>query len=146
MPPLSTFCNISIPYFFYISITIIINKYIHDDSNEELVKAKRLAEKYNLLIRGKSLNARKNTLLSKLVNDGFSIDVSKQAIDLLDFSDFALEESDVLKVEAVKARLKYSRKYSGRDLRNHIFNSLVSKGFQYEQIYAFIDEMEWDDE
>ena len=124
----------------------IINKYLHEDSNSELVKAKKMANKHNQTIKGKSLNARKNSILQKLASEGFSYDIARQAIDFIDFSDAAMEESDILKAEANKVINKYKRKYTGRDLRNHVFNSLVNKGFEYEKIYALIDEMEWDNE
>lgn len=124
----------------------VIDKYVKTTKNEELLKAKKLSAKYNLMIHGKSLNSRKKTILKKLIDNGFSYDEANEAIGYLDFSLYKIEENEVLKVEALKAKKKYSRKYTGRELRNHVYNSLASKGFELDKIYAVIDEMEWDND
>ncbi len=124
----------------------IVDKYVRSTADEELIKAKKLSEKYNLLIRGKSLKARKQAIIKKLVDNGYSIDVAKNACEFLDFSAYTLDESELLKKEALKAKIKYSRKYKGSELRNHVFHSLLQKGFEYETIYAVIDEMGWDND
>lgn len=121
----------------------IINKYLIEDVDEELEKVKRKASKYLLTIRGKSVNAKKQTILVKLVNDGFNSDTAKRAIEELDFSKDALLEDDLLKLEAEKAYLKYRKKYEGYELRNRIYNYLANKGFNLEAIYAVINEMEY---
>lgn len=124
----------------------LIDKYIITNNDDELLKAKKLSQKYNLSIHNKSLNSRKQTIIKKLVDNGYSIDIAKDAISYLDFSIFKLEESETLKIEAFKAKKKYERKYNGRELRNHVFNSLASKGFELDKVYAMIDEMEWNDD
>lgn len=124
----------------------IIDKYVKTTRDEELYKAKKLSEKYNLLIHGKSLKLRKQTIIKKLIDNGFSYEEANEAINYLDFSTYKLEENEVLKVEALKAKRKYVRKYKDRELRNHVFNSLASKGFELDKIYAVIDEMEWKDD
>ena len=53
-----------------------------------------------------------------------------------------LQEKEIIRKEANKALKKYSRKYTGTDLRNHIYLSLANKGFGYDDIYALINEME----
>lgn len=120
----------------------IIDKNVTTTFDEELIKAKKLSNKYNLAIHGKSLNSRKQTIIKKLVDNGYSLDIAKNAIEYLDFSAYKLEESEVLKIEANKALRKYSKKYEGRELRNRLFNYLASKGFELDKIYAIINEME----
>ena len=80
--------------------------------------------------------------MSKLLNDGFEYNICKEAIASLDFSTSLLQEKEIIRKEANKALKKYSRKYSGTDLRNRIYISLANKGFGYDDIYALINEME----
>lgn len=121
----------------------IIDKYLIEDSNEELEKAKRKAEKYLLSIKGKSLNAKKQAILNKLLNDGFKTEDSKKAVAELDFSKDILLEDDLLKLERDKAYRKYSKKYEGYELKNKIYSFLVLKGFNYDAISEVINEMEF---
>jgi len=120
----------------------IINKIVKSEKDEELIKAKKIAERYNLLINGKSLKLRKELLIKKLCDKGFNYDVSKSAIDYLDFSTYSIQETEVLRNECIKYGKKYSKKYEGRDLRNKIYTALVSKGFNSEDVYAIISELE----
>ena len=120
-----------------------INELYEDDAEQEYFNASKKALRYQSTIRGKSLNAKKQAILTKLVNDGFAIDDAKEIVSNLDFSKELLKEDELLKSEAEKAYNKYSKKYKDYELRNHIFNYLASKGFNLEAIYAVINEMEY---
>lgn len=120
----------------------LIEKCVIDDKDTELLNARKIATKYMNSIKNKSLNAKKQAILTKLINEGFSIETSKEAMSILDFSNSILEEKDILRNEANKALKKYSKKYTGTDLRNKIYMYLASKGFSYDNIYALINEME----
>ena len=120
----------------------IIDKCLINEEDNEFNNAFKLANKYMGLVKNKSLNMKKKTIVAKLVNAGFSSDVANDVINALDFSLCILEENDILRKEALKALKKYERKYSGTDLRNKIYMSLASKGFSYDNIYALINEME----
>lgn len=124
-----------------ISKDLIDRLYI--DDQDDILKARKKALKYQDSIKGKSINNKKQSILVKLINDGFAIDDAKTVVGELDFSKEMLKETDLLKAEAQKAYNKYSNKYEGYELRNHIFNSLASKGFSLESIYAVINEMEY---
>ena len=115
---------------------------LYTGSNEdEVFKAKKKALKYQSTIKHKSLNAKKQAILTKLMNDGFSYDLSKEALNELDFKNELLEESELIKSEAQKAYNKYKKKYKDYELRNHIYSNLAAKGFKEENIYEVINEM-----
>lgn len=120
----------------------IIDKVLKNQDNNELAFAKKKANKYYNSIIDKSYMLKKNTIMNKLINDGFDYNICKEALNSLDFSTSLLQEKEIIKKEANKALKKYIRKYSGTELRNHIYLALVSKGFQYDDIYALINEME----
>lgn len=120
----------------------IIDKVLIIDKESELLNAKRLANKYLNTINNKSLNAKKQTIYAKLINAGFTGDVASEAMSILDFSNSTLQEKDILRKETGKLIKKYSKKYSGTELRNRVYASLVSKGFTYDNIFAIINEME----
>ena len=120
----------------------VIERVLSIQDNNELDSAIKKANKYLNTITNKSFNAKKTTIMSKLLNDGFEYNVCKEAMSSLDFSTCVLQEKEIIRKEANKALKKYSRKYSGTDLRNHIYLSLANKGFNYDDIYALINEME----
>lgn len=120
----------------------IIEKTVLNDLDDELLACKKMANKYLKATHNKSLSAAKESIYAKLLTKGFSHEVIKQALDVLDFSNLTLGENEVLKKEAIKARKKYEKKYDGTDLRNRVYLYLVSKGFNYDSIYAVINEME----
>lgn len=125
-----------------ISMELIEKCYV-EDSDNEIIKAKRKAEKYKNSIHGKSLDYKKKTIIARLVSDGYSYDLAKSIVSDLDLSMDALLEDDLLKIEAEKAYLKYRKKYEAYELRNKVFNYLLSKGFKQDAIYAVINEMEF---
>ena len=124
----------------------IIENVVIKDIDNELLKAKSLAKKYQNSIHNKSLNLKKQTIIKKLVSNGFNYDIAKEATNLLDFTNETFEEKDLLKKEANIQYKKLVKKYKGYELRNKMYYSLFSKGFTSEAIYALIDEMELNDE
>ena len=120
----------------------IIDRVLVVQDNDELALAIKKANKYLNIITNKSYNAKKTAIMGKLLNDGFEYNICKEAMSSLDFSTSLLQEKEIIRKEANKALKKYSRKYTGTDLRNHIYLSLANKGFNYDDIYALINEME----
>ena len=100
------------------------------------------ANKYYYTVKGKSSNMKKQTIISKLVKDGFSIENAKKSVNKLDFSDDQINDNKLIKKYAMKAYNKYVGKYKGSELRNKIFQFLIGKGFEYEYIYIAINELE----
>lgn len=124
----------------------IIEKVVVADEDAEFIKCKKLAVKYQSSIKGKSYRYKKQLILKKLLNDGYSYEIANVAIEGIDFSEDIVNESEVIRKEAKKARSRYAKSLSGTQLRNRVFHYLASKGFSSENIYAILSEMEWDDE
>lgn len=116
----------------------LIEKYVINNSEQEYDKACKLAQKYSGSIKNKSLNAIKQSILSKLVSAGYSYDASKSAVDSLNLKND--NELDLLNKEYIKARTKYSKKYEDYDLRNHIYSYLINKGFKTEDIKSVMED------
>ena len=121
----------------------IIDRQYTEEIDEQLKIAKKRASKYQLSTKGKSLKLKKQYIINKLINDGFSKEVAQEALKSLDFSYEVLYEVDTLRLQAQKAYIKYHRKYDGTALRNKVFIYLSNKGFEQETIYAVINEMEF---
>lgn len=121
----------------------IIDRQYTLEVDEQLKIAKKRASKYQLSTKGKSLKLKKQFIMNKLLNDGFSQEIALEALNSLDFSYEVLYETDSLRLQAQKAYIKYHRKYNGSELRNKIYIYLANKGFEQEKIYALINEMEF---
>ena len=124
----------------------IIESVVITKVDDETKKAIKVAEKYQSKIRNKSLNMKKQMIVKHMLDEGFEMDVVKEAVLSLDFNEDVYLEKDVLRREAIRLKARYEKKYQGSTLRNRIFNALASKGFNYDAIYAILNEMEWDDE
>ncbi len=124
----------------------IIKETVLEDDDKEFKKASKLALKYQGSIHNKSFKMKKQMILKKLMNEGYTYDIAMKAIDTLDFSNDIISESEVIRKEAKKTKSRYERTLNGTDLRNRVYHTLASKGFSSENIYAILSEMEWDDE
>lgn len=110
----------------------LIKKYIIEDDNREYEKACINALKYSKTIKNKSLNSKKQNILSKLISTGFSYENSHRAVEQLHLQ--KENENELLIKEYEKAKKKYEKKYSDYDLRQKIYASLLSKGFMSDDI------------
>ena len=76
-----------------------------------------------------------------------SNDIINEVLNKMNFSDDENNEINNLKACAYKARRKYENKAnSNASLRNSIFKYCIGQGYSYEDVYAVLDEMEWDDD
>ncbi len=116
----------------------LIEKYIVSDSNKEYEKVNKLVNKYLNTIKNKSLNAKKQLILNKVVNLGFNYDDVKMAIDSLNIK--VDNEYELLKKEYLKIKNKYQRKYESYDLKYRISGYLMNKGFKLEDINKVMEE------
>lgn len=121
----------------------LIDKHLIDDKDDELIKIQKKANKYLKTIKGRSVSAKKDTIINKLLTDGFNYEQVREVVSLLDFSNDILLEDDLLKLEIEKAYRKYSKKYQAYELKNRIYSSLASKGFPIEAIQKQLNEMEF---
>ncbi|MEA5026028.1 MAG: RecX family transcriptional regulator [Erysipelotrichaceae bacterium] len=124
----------------------IINGLALESDNQQLQSAINYAKKWQGRIKDRSLAYKRNLLINKLIQYGYDVNIAKQALEQMDnFSDDVQEQVSLRKL-ANKAKTRYNRKYSGSMLRNHVYRYLTSQGFQHDDIYLVLNEMEWEDE
>lgn len=125
----------------------IIDRVIQTDTLEnEVENALALAEKVKPNIKDKSVRLKKQKLTQKLMTQGFDFNVIELVMRSLNFTDDEKGELDVLRKAALKAKRKYASKFNGTGLRNAVFGYLDHQGFNLDDIYIILNEMEWDDE
>jgi len=110
----------------------IIDNHLVYNKDIELNKAISISDKLNRSIKNKSLNAKKQTILTKLISLGYSYEISNKALNKLDINND--NEINLLEKEYQKVLNKYSKKYSDFELRNKIYQSLLMKGFNNDDI------------
>ena len=114
--------------------------------DEQYQSALSYAKKWQQKIRDRSNNYKKEYIKSKLMQYGYDMSMAIKVVDSLDTMDNAESEKIILRKLANKAKTRYNRKHSGSQLRNRVFRYLSSQGFNYDDIYLVINEMEWEDE
>lgn len=115
----------------------LINEHLVIDHSLEQDKADALALKYSRTINNKSINAKKQAIISKLVANGFTYDMANSSMYKLSIN--ADNELELLSKEYLKVMNKYSKKYSDYELRNKIYSSLLSKGFKSDDIKKIME-------
>ena len=121
--------------------TIYIENAINLDENEdELTYAIKYANK-QLNSNTKSKKYFIESLKNKLYSRGYNKEIIEKTINNLNFYDLDNNEIELLKDECYKL-LKKNSKLKGTKLRNHVFRSLINKGFDYKDIYIVMNEME----
>ena len=116
------------------------------EEDEETSNAIRYAGKIQHQIKDKSLRKTKMMIAQKLYAQGFTQEVTQKALQVLNFEDEISEERRVLRQLAMKAKQRYEKKYSGVELRNRVFRYCSSQGFEIDDIYLVLSEMEWKNE
>jgi len=125
----------------------LIEKALNDDvSDDEVNLALRWAEKTMPTIKDKSLRLKRQLLRQKMHAQGFDSSVSEIVMARLNFADDERQELERLQKTAQKVRKRYETKSSGSKLRNQIFRYLSTQGYESEDIYLVLNEMEWKDE
>lgn len=113
---------------------------INSDTNEK-EKALRFVKRNEKNMLQGSVRMKKQMLISRLLNRGFSFDVAKDVIEHYEFTDEFLNEKDSLKKAIQKAVRQYSRKYEGEELKRYVLSQLIRKGFNSEDVLIEIEEM-----
>lgn len=124
----------------------IIEECLNNSEDDELFNALGYADKYKNSIKNVSIRMKKQKIFNKLIMQGYSTSVAKEAIDHLNLVSDDTLEIENLKKAAIKAKKRYEKTYSGTKLRNSIFRNLYNQGYRSEDIYSVLDEMEWSDE
>lgn len=129
-----------------IPIELIEEAFEHEEDQDQLNLAIRYAEKIQPTIKDHSMKYKKQTMKQKMLQQGFSMDVIDEAMSCISFVSDEMEELEHLRKQAVKARNRYQRKYSGSELRNRTYRFLVAQGYKVDDIYCILNEMEWENE
>ena len=121
-----------------------VMKHQKDDSSEQS-SAIEVAIKLQSSIKEKSVRKKKQMIYQKLFNRGFSSEMIEHAIYHLNFMEEEDEELDVLRKIAARAKKRYASQNDGVKLRNMVFRYCSTQGFEMEDIYVVLSEMEWED-
>lgn len=124
----------------------LIKRKLQEQPVEELEQAKRYARKAASSISDTSLRMKQRKLKNKLLANGYSPDVADEVTASFDWEHDNAKELDSLRKCAHKARKRYLRKYSGTKLRNTVYRYCSAQGYQPEDIYVILDEMEWNED
>ena len=107
-----------------------------DKAKANLPKLEKRYEKY-------SYNSKKQHIYNALINLGFDNDVALEVVNKVKYGN-PKEELEKLKKDLYKVKANYSRKYIGRELREHIIASLRNKGYKMNDILKCMEENDYD--
>lgn len=103
--------------------------------------AEKIAQKlYNKYQSNYPQKAIKDKITQNLIAKGFSYDESKIAVSNLKIAKNDSQEESLLDKELEKQYHKYNRKYEGYDLKQRLIQSLMRKGFQFDDINSSLRE------
>ena len=114
----------------------------NENHDLEVVRGLKWAQRQMAKPSDKSLKMQKNQMQKKLYQQGYEMDTVNEIMNLLSFDDTADQEKENLKKHAERAWKRYSQKNEGTKLRNVVFRYLVSKGFEYDDVYTAVEEVE----
>ncbi len=125
---------------------LAIDQFLNPQENAVQDDALRYAEKAAASMHGLSVRMKKQKLKQKLTVRGYSSAVIDRIMQEFVPEDDEAAQLDILRTCALKARRRYARKYTSTQLRNMVYRYCAAQGFNSEDIYVILDEMEWDDE
>lgn len=121
----------------------VITEAISTFSTEsEIDIATNYAEKLLLRFYRESTQAQKQKIIENLMRNGFNYDIAEQAVNQLEFTNSEDEEYENLVKKGRPVWRRVSRQYDGWDRKQRVFRNLATKGFDFDLINTFIDEME----
>lgn len=123
----------------------MVNQYLESRDDEEMQNALAYGRQVLASMPEGSLRKMKQQMYQRLSARGYSSDIINAVVAQLDFGHDETAELDALRTTAAKARRRYKKKYSGSKLRNTVFRYCAAQGFDSEDIYVILDEMEWKD-
>ncbi len=117
-----------------------------DNEDSEIKNALRYAEKIMPTIKDQSLKMKQQKLNLKLMSQGYEYSIIDIVMKSLNFSEDERNQLTNCTKAAAKAIKKYSSRYQGSALKNHVFDYLAQKGFEVDDINAVFSDMVWNDE
>ncbi len=124
----------------------MIERKLAEGKDDEKDNAYLYALKVQQSRKNDSVNKTKNFIMQKMLAQGYSREAAEDAISHLDFTKQETHETENLKRCAFKARKRYEKKYSSYDLRNRIYRYCCAQGYNSSDVYAVLDEMNWEDQ
>lgn len=121
----------------------LITEKLNEGDDDENESARKYAQKLLNSCKEGSVRKAKNYVYVHLVSRGYPKDISKDVSEKLDYTDLEDAELDHLSRCAMKAKKRYEKKYSGSELKNHVYRYCVAQGYQAQDVYVTIDEMRW---
>ena len=105
----------------------------------ELEHAKKAAEALEKKLDRYPYNAKINKGIEALERRGFSYDVASKAVER--YKKDQRFENKQIKITGETLLKQYKRKYSGYDLRQHMFAALARRGYNVESINQYLEEV-----
>ena len=121
----------------------LVEKYINEI--DESFEVKRGMEKAQMLLKGihdKSFRETVMNLKTKLIGAGYDSSTADEIIGRLELSADKETENGNLRQEYEKALRRYSRKYSGYELKQKLYSYLYGKGYSSDDIKHVIAELQ----
>ena len=103
------------------------------------------AEKTAASIHDRSLAGKRQKVMSRLIARGYDAETARASAESLDLSEDERIQDDVLRRAVQKARKRYERKQSGRQLKNMVYRYCMTQGFRSDDILRILEETEWTD-
>ena len=113
-----------------------------EDHELEVTRGVKWAQRLLAKPTDKSFKMQMMEMQKKLYQQGYDSDTISEIMNQLECTVDEEDEISNLKKHALKVWKKYSTKYEGSKLRNAVFRSLASKGFNYDDIYSVVEEVE----
>ena len=124
----------------------MIRNHLAAQPDQEYENARDYAERIQGGIRDDSVKMKQRKIKNRLMQHGYNAQVADEVIAGMDFSEDEMKEPDALRKCAAAARRRYARKYDGSQLRSAVYRYCAGQGYPSEDIYAILDEMEWDND
>lgn len=104
----------------------------------EKKKAKAILPKLEKKYESYNNTAKEMHIFNSLIQQGFNKEVAKEVISLVKDSS-PKEENEKLEKDFEKVYLRLSKKYEKKELKQKILNSLLTKGYKFNDIYKMME-------
>ena len=120
---------------------------IPEEMINEMIGTDEDSREYALHYAQRKLNANANDsvtmvrrkIVTSLMQRGYSASFAESIVEELDFSERETEEENNLDTCVRKAYVRYSKRYSGRELQERVFRWCMTKGFRSDDIKAALE-------
>ncbi len=124
-----------------ISDDIIDDVMVNYDDSDDHNKIKMTIHKLMNTVKGVSKKQKKQKMIDKLMQSGFSYDQVKDEIEHVYENE--VEDLNALEKCIQKATLRYQKKYKGDLLKQKVVSYCSQKGYDYDDIITVMEKMEW---